>query len=523
MSEIRSGTIIAGKYRLEGALARGGMGSVWEARHLGLDTRVAIKFIGPDVFRLQEARRRFEREAKAAAFLKSTHVVQIHDYGVEGDLPYLVMELLTGEDLGERLRRRERLSPRETASIVTQVARALRRAADAGIVHRDLKPSNVFIVAGEDDEELVKVLDFGIAKAPRLDTTEQTGMGAIIGSPRYMSPEQARASPLVDPRSDLWSLAVIAYRAITGVYPFDSTEMTDLIVKICTETPTPPSVLDPSLDPEVDAFFVRALARDPGDRFQTAREMAAAFSLAIGEPPSSMTSRNLLVTMLPNPPSRPSSPSTTPVAPPRPPPVRRQTPPAFAATKLSAQPPVAVAPPAASGRASSPSPTPAEPAASRRFGPRPSYEPVPSPEPELSLTTYPDMIPTRTPTPVRRALARRFAAGGAVLVLATGALLLLRPWERSRIPTAASSSAAVPEAHAPPIAPTSPELPGTASAAVPASAAAPPAAVPPAPLPPTTSPEPPPAPTVPNPQSPKRAPAPWKSPTPGKRHPVLGI
>src|SRR6185437_11741208 len=108
MSEVRSGTIIAGKYRLEGALARGGMGSVWEARHLTLDTRVAIKFIGPDVLRVQDARRRFEREAKAAAFLKSAHVVQIHDYGVEGDQPYLVMELLTGEDLGERLRRRER-------------------------------------------------------------------------------------------------------------------------------------------------------------------------------------------------------------------------------------------------------------------------------------------------------------------------------------------------------------------------------------------------------------------------------
>ena len=254
-------------------------------------------------FGLQEARRRFEREAKAAAFLKSAHVVQIHDYGVEGDLPYLVMELLTGEDLGERLKRRERLTPRETASIVTQVARALRRAADAGIVHRDLKPSNVFIVAGDDDEELVKVLDFGIAKAPRLDTTEQTSVGAIIGSPRYMSPEQARASPLVDPRSDLWSLGVIAYRALTGVYPFDSKEMTDLIVKICTETPVPPSALDPSLDPEMDAFFVRALARDPAERFQTAREMAAAFALAAGEPPSSMTSRSLLRTMLPEPPS----------------------------------------------------------------------------------------------------------------------------------------------------------------------------------------------------------------------------
>ena len=250
MSDVRAGMIIAGKYRIEEPLARGGMGSVWRARHLALETRVAVKFISPEVFAQPEARRRFQREARAAALLQSPHVVQIYDYGVEGDVPYLVMELLRGEDLGERLKRKERLSLEETVSIVIQAARALRRAADAGIVHRDLKPSNVFILRGDEDEELVKVLDFGIAKTPTMLVEDDfTKTGAIIGSPRYMSPEQARGSRLVDPRSDLWSLAVIAYRAITGQLPFQSMDMLELIEKICTETPTPPSRLDPSLDP----------------------------------------------------------------------------------------------------------------------------------------------------------------------------------------------------------------------------------------------------------------------------------
>jgi eukaryotic-like serine/threonine-protein kinase len=283
--DIEPGRIIAGKYRVEAALAQGGMGSVWRARHLALDTVLAIKFIGPNVTRMQEARRRFEREAKAAALLKSPHVVQIHDYGVEGDLPYLVMELLDGEDLGERLKRKGRLDVEEAVNVVHQVSRALRRAAEAGIVHRDLKPSNVFIVRC-DEEELIKVLDFGIAKAPRLRSDDdRTRTGAVLGSPRYMSPEQARGNRLVDPRSDLWSLAVIAYRVLTGRLPFQGTDVADLLVKICSEDAPPPSEIEPSLSSEMDAFFVRALARNPDDRFQTARELASAFADAAGEPP----------------------------------------------------------------------------------------------------------------------------------------------------------------------------------------------------------------------------------------------
>jgi serine/threonine-protein kinase len=299
MTAIRIGTVIAGKYRLEAPIAQGGMGSVWAAHHLTLDKRLAIKFIGAEIAGLDEARKRFEREAKAAAVLQSPHVVQIHDYGVDGEVPYLVMELLEGEDLGARLARRGKLPPVEVVSVVTQVARALRRAAEAGFVHRDLKPGNIFVVRGDEDDELIKVLDFGIAKAPGLVDDDTTRTGIMVGSPRYVSPEQARGSRSVDHRSDLWSLAVIAYRALTGQLPFRGADVADLIFDICRGTAAPPSRHEPTLDPEMDAFFERALAREPDARFQSAKELALAFAKAAGEaPPRSISSGQLRAVLL---------------------------------------------------------------------------------------------------------------------------------------------------------------------------------------------------------------------------------
>jgi serine/threonine-protein kinase len=495
MSDVRSGRVIAGKYRLESVLARGGMGSVWRARHVMLETPVAIKFIGADVFSLPEARRRFEREAKAAALLQSPHVVRIHDYGLEGDLPYLVMELLTGEDLGMTLKRQGKLPPEDTANIVFQVARALRRAAEAGIVHRDLKPSNVFIIH-DDDEDLVKVLDFGIAKAPRglRSDDESTRKGAIIGSPRYMSPEQARGSPLVDPRSDLWSLAVIAYRAVTGDLPFQSLDMTDLIVKICTEDPIPPTRIDPALGPEMDVFFARALDRNPDRRFQTAKELASAFAVAAGQPPPSVSSRRILIrhpswqlevpesirsAIVPPSPS-PSLPATFAERPSGPPvsepaatavepglsPAGRiegdRPSPSCDATRVSAGPltPVpAVAPP----RASAP-----------RVTPLPKGTPTPCPS-DMDVPTPAVARPTR---PV---LVRRLALGTCAALLLLEALMALAPWRRPApranavppvivVPPGApldEESAGVPAVEAPPEVPAA-----TASAAAPVPSAA---------------------------------------------------
>src|SRR6185503_490819 len=172
------------------------------AHHLQLDTQVALKFIAP-LAEGGDTRPRFEREARAAAQLRSPHVVQILDHGVDGDQPYIAMELLEGEDLGERLRKENRISLQAAAIIFTQAAKALRRAHDAGIIHRDLKPSNVFL-ARFDEDEVVKLLDFGVAKDLGVSTGGFTQTGVIFGSPAYMSPEQARGARVLDHRSDLW-------------------------------------------------------------------------------------------------------------------------------------------------------------------------------------------------------------------------------------------------------------------------------------------------------------------------------
>src|SRR5690349_2833668 len=151
MPLLQEGRIIAGKYRLERTLARGGMGSVWMARHVHLDMLVAIKFMDAAATASNDAMARFEREAKAAAQIQSPHVVHVHDYGMEGSTPYLVMELLQGEDLGARLRREKRLSLIEVSHILTQVSKALRKAHEAGLIHRDLKPANIFLARTDDD------------------------------------------------------------------------------------------------------------------------------------------------------------------------------------------------------------------------------------------------------------------------------------------------------------------------------------------------------------------------------------
>jgi serine/threonine-protein kinase len=264
-------TVIAGKYRLEYALAAGGMGAVWVARHLMLDEDVAVKFMSPSLLATPEARARFAREAHAAARLRSPHVVQILDYGVDDDVPYLVMELLAGEHLGERIVREGRLPLREVVWMTEQVARALMRAHRAGIVHRDLKPANIFL-SRVDEEEIVKLLDFGIAK--QLGAVDATQADVLVGSPQYMSPEQARGARDLDHRADLWSLAVILFRALTGAPAFEGETAIDVILQICTG-PVPSALrVAPDLAPELDAFFRRALDRDPARRFGSARELA---------------------------------------------------------------------------------------------------------------------------------------------------------------------------------------------------------------------------------------------------------
>ncbi len=299
-----STSLVAGKYQLLGIIGRGGMGSVWEGKHVSLGTRVAIKFIEKEYAESKEARARFDNEARAAATIQSKHAIQIFDHGVTDDgKPYIVMEMLQGDPLDKRLERLGRLPLQDVARILNQVCRALQRAHDGGIVHRDLKPENIFLVrTPDDDEDVAKVLDFGIAKirgtAGSAPLSNSTKTGAVLGTPYYMSPEQARGMRDIDHRTDLWSLGVIVFKCVTGVLPFEGESLGDLLVKICT-TPVPvPSQVLPGLSHAFDAWFARALDRDPQKRFATASEMSDALSYACGvsvkRPPTSGAEQQLV-------------------------------------------------------------------------------------------------------------------------------------------------------------------------------------------------------------------------------------
>ena len=277
------GTVIAGRYHLVSRLGRGGMGEVWLARHAALDIPCAVKVIHADAASSPEHRARFELEARAAAQVRGAHVVQVLDVGVCEETPFLVMEYLVGESLGPRLARFGVLDVRGTVSIVVQVARALARAHAVGLVHRDLKPANIFLCR-EDDGEIAKVLDFGIAKriGVGLDGAADgpTIPGTVVGTPMYMSPEQARGTQAVDHRADLWALGVIAFRCLTGQLPFRSDTLGDLMVRLMVEPIPVPSRIA-AVPAGFDAWWARAASRDPDQRFQSAKELADALQIAI--------------------------------------------------------------------------------------------------------------------------------------------------------------------------------------------------------------------------------------------------
>ena len=304
--ELVEGAVVAERFRLNRMLGRGGMGSVWHATHLGLDIPCAVKFIEGEFAALPEAQQRFEREAKAAAQLRSPHVVQILDHGISEGRPYIAMELLDGEDLGKRLTRVGRLAPTETATVIMQVCRALTKAHSLGIVHRDLKPDNIFLVR-DDDREIAKVLDFGIAKSNStgLDGSSNTKTGAMLGTPYYMSPEQAQGIKAVDYRSDLWSLAVIAYQCVTGRLPFESEALGDLLVKIIvSELPIPSRAA--SVPQGFDEWWAKAAARQPDHRFQSAKEFGESLHAVFQNAGVSVSTPNLLAATPRQPePSRP--------------------------------------------------------------------------------------------------------------------------------------------------------------------------------------------------------------------------
>lgn len=274
---LTAGTVVADHLRLIRQLGSGGMGSVWIAEQTRIGQHVAVKFLSTALLDHESARSRFDREAKLAARIKSPHVVQIHDHGLtrsEPAIPYIVMELLDGQDLSKVLESEGPLSPGRAFEVLSQVCDALTKAHEAGIVHRDIKPENVFML--NESRTFVKLLDFGVAhgKDGQIDRLTQTGL--LLGTAHYMSPEQLFSGKDIDHRADLWALAVLTYQMLSNELPFQAETFGQLCLRVRDGGFAPLSSLI-DVPPGMDQWFTRGLCTDRVGRFQSAAEMAESF------------------------------------------------------------------------------------------------------------------------------------------------------------------------------------------------------------------------------------------------------
>lgn len=272
------GEILLGKYRVEEVIGIGGMGRVVKASHLYLQQPVAIKILLPQMHDSQSTVARFLREAQATVRLRSEHIARVMDVGTMPDgAPFMVMEFLEGHDLNQILRHHGPQPAQAVVDLVLQACEGMAEAHAMGIVHRDIKPSNFFITRRPDGSNLLKILDFGISKTPA-ELTELTGTQTVIGTPTYMAPEQATGGT-VDHLTDLYALAAVAYRALTGHPPFAAGEIAETLYRVVHTQPRRPTDLA-ALPPEVDLVLAIAMAKDPQQRFATATEFAAALAAA---------------------------------------------------------------------------------------------------------------------------------------------------------------------------------------------------------------------------------------------------
>ncbi|HET7501782.1 MAG TPA: serine/threonine-protein kinase, partial [Kofleriaceae bacterium] len=257
--ELRPGEVLLEKYRVESVLGRGGMGTVLRVTHLHLGEELAIKVLSRDGTNNQEVSTRFLREARAVARLRGEHVARVSDVGVlPQGRPFMVMEYLRGIDLSGELARRGTLPPGEAVDYVLQACEALAEAHAHGIVHRDIKPANLFLTTRPDGTPLLKVLDFGISKAPITTVGLPTQTDIVMGTAGYMSPEQMKASRDVDARTDVWALGIVLYECLNGRRPFEGESFTAIVLMAGTEPPPP---MDPRVPRALQAVVLRCLEK----------------------------------------------------------------------------------------------------------------------------------------------------------------------------------------------------------------------------------------------------------------------
>ncbi len=293
------GEVLAGKYRVERILGKGGMGVVVAATHLQLGQRVAIKFLLENA--TQEIIRRFIREARAAVRLKSEHAARVLDVGDLPDgSPYMVMEYLAGNDLSHLVRSRGALPTADAVLYVLHTCEAMAEAHSIGIIHRDLKPANLFLTHGADGALTIKVLDFGISKTldehQDGDEMQLTSTTSLLGSPLYMSPEQLRSAREVTVQSDIWSLGAILYQLLVGEVPFKTKTFPELIMMVNLHPPPPMATLRSDVPPGLEAAALRCLEKRPGARFASVGELA--WAIAEYGPPEARASAEKTVRTL---------------------------------------------------------------------------------------------------------------------------------------------------------------------------------------------------------------------------------
>jgi len=280
---LREGELVAGRYEIESCLGSGGMAAVYRAMHLGLEQPVAIKVVTAALKDVPGVAARFLREARAATRMKSEHVVRVFDVGkTEEGLPFLVMELLEGKDLAELFEESFRPTSEEAVDLTLQACEALAEVHGLGIVHRDLKPANLFVVRGADGLACLKLIDFGISRidAPLTgaDAMAITNPDVVMGSPRYMPPEQMESASAVDSRSDIWGLGAILYEMLTGRAPFDGESLFDIYAATVRSPPTAPSRVRHDVPRGLDEVIFKCLEVEPDRRYADVAELAVALA-----------------------------------------------------------------------------------------------------------------------------------------------------------------------------------------------------------------------------------------------------